>query len=30
MVKRFGELSRVFTPAPAVTFCSMMTPEMGA
>jgi len=30
MVKRFGELSSVFTPAPAVTFCSTMTPEMGA
>ena len=30
MVNRLGELSRVFTPAAAVTFCSVITPETGA
>ena len=30
MVNRFGELSSVLTPAAAVTFCSVMTPETGA
>ena len=30
MVNRFGELSSVFTPPTAVTFCSVITPETGA
>src|SRR5712692_7354527 len=30
MVNGLGELSRDFTPADAVTFCSTITPDVGA